>query len=65
MGVVASSIVDCGGAGRDWGAVLGRGVDGEITFVISALLLFLICESAGKGMLEELTDRKFAAMVCV
>lgn len=42
--------------------MFGRGVDGDITFVISALLFFM-CVSAENGMLEGLTDRKFAAMV--
>lgn len=53
VGVVASSIVGCEGAGMDWGAVLGRGVVDVIT-----------CTSLGDGMLA-LTDRKFAAMVYV
>lgn len=53
VGVVASSTVDCGGAGSDCGAVFG--VDGDIT------LASFLCASEN-GILE-LTDRKFAAMV--
>lgn len=61
VGVVASSIIGCAGAGRDCGAVFGRGVVGDITFASS-----FCCASCGSGedMLGLLTDRK-ADIVCL
>lgn len=45
--------------------MFGRGVDGDITFAVSECL-FWVDGSAANGVLEYvLTDRKFAAIVCV
>lgn len=58
VGVVASSMAVCFGGGK-CGAVLGRGVVGDVTFDSASAM------SGGGGGCDELTERKVAAIFVV
>lgn len=55
VGVVASSMAVCFGGGRYCGAVLGRGVVGDVTLDSTSAM-------SGGGGCDELTERKVAAI---
>lgn len=58
VGVVASSMAVCFGGGRYCGAVLGRGVVGDVTLDSTSAV-------SGGGGCDELTERKVAAIFVV